>query len=155
MKYIRQNPSEPAPLLKTVLRFHLDLFWKSAGFNDHAHFQHQKLSQGCAKLRHSHRQLVGENSSKFQGETPSIQKSDRDVGWSLNSPKTCICTRQNIMGFYSCLVCLGSVQPSLLRWHFWGVASSQSTPWSGKSTEGFQPGSGLTPSVPVASSTAF
>lgn len=77
------------------------------GFNDHPCFQHRKLSRGCAKLRPSHGQLVEENSSKFQGETPSIQKSDRDVGWGLNSLKTCICTRQNVMDFYSCLVCLG------------------------------------------------
>lgn len=129
MRYMRQNPSEPGPLLKTLLGFHLGLFWRSVGFNDQPCFQHRKLSRGWVKLRHSHRQLVEGNSSKLQVETPSIQKSDRDVGWGLNSLKICVCTRQNIMGFYSCLVCLGSVQPSPIMWHFWWVASSQSTLW--------------------------
>lgn len=129
MRCMRQNPSEPAPLLKTLLGFRLGLFWRSVGFNDPPCFQHWKLSRGCAKLRPSHGQLVEENSSKFQGETPSIQQSDRGVGWGLNSPKTCICTGQDIMGSCSCLVCLGSVQPSLIKWHFWEAASSQSTLW--------------------------
>lgn len=116
--------------IKSIVKFHLGLFWRSVRFNDPPCFQHWKLIRGCAKLRPSHRQLVEENSSKCQGETQSLQKLDRGVGWGLNSPKTCICTRQNIMGSYSCLVCLGSVQPSLTRWHFWAVASSQSTLWS-------------------------
>ncbi|KAI1241841.1 hypothetical protein IHE44_0005343 [Lamprotornis superbus] len=52
---------------------------RSVEFNDHPCLQHRKLIRGCAKLGPSHRQLVEENSSKFQGETPSIQKSDRDL----------------------------------------------------------------------------
>lgn len=76
------------------------------GFNDYPRFERQKPSRGCVKPRHSHGQLVGESSSRFQAKTSSIQKADTDVGQGLYSPKTWICTRWNILGFYTCLMCV-------------------------------------------------
>lgn len=114
------------------------------------------------KAEHEARHSRGtESTLAFQAEASSIQKADRDVGWGLDSPKVGICTRLNIMGFYSCLLCVWAPFNRLLLGDTFGelcpteVAHDLPFLALGITTEGFQPGSALTPSAPVASSAAF